>query len=194
MWHEESGSSLLKGDENVVHRLPQMEEEEGEGIDEQQSGGVGVERKQQKRTSFHSYGGGGGSLSSRPLVEGDEETEEELAVAQSPDIVTASAADSTPPSTVAATAMDSHKYQAMDVAPALLTEDFARQRIHFLFPNDSDDGDGGLPADFPKFDKKSFRMGKHLGRGCFSDVEEIVKVRSHALLALILQQKQLTTT
>jgi hypothetical protein len=61
----------------------------------------------------------------------------------------------------------------VEVAPDLLTEEYARKRIHFLFPAESAEG---LPADFPKLAKQSFCMGKHLGRGCCSDVEEIIKV------------------
>eukprot|EP00977_Amphora_coffeiformis_P006943 scaffold1511_cov170-Amphora_coffeaeformis.AAC.14 len=37
--------------------------------------------------------------------------------------------------------------------------------------------------DFPKFDKKELLTGKYLGRGGFSDVEEIIQIQPHAHVA-----------
>lgn len=60
------------------------------------------------------------------------------------------------------------------LTPDKLTRDFAMQRLAFLFPNDNF---GELPVDFPKFDKTELVTGKYLGRGGFSDVDEIIEIR-----------------
>ena len=48
------------------------------------------------------------------------------------------------------------------------------RRIHELFPDTSF---GFLPVDLPTFHKKNLVTGVHLGRGCFSDVFEIQRIK-----------------
>jgi hypothetical protein len=52
----------------------------------------------------------------------------------------------------------------------MLTEEYAMDRLHFLFPDESF---GEVPIDFPRFEKHEIETGKRLGRGGFSDVDEI---------------------
>jgi serine/threonine protein kinase len=56
----------------------------------------------------------------------------------------------------------------------LLTEEYALERLRFLFPDESF---GKLPEDFPRFDISEIETGKSLGKGGFSDVYEIRKFR-----------------
>jgi hypothetical protein len=167
-WHDESGGSFVPQATrlDVVDRLPHaMEEAEKQQQQQQQQQG-GEEQQPSTRASFHSVGEGG-PLTSRPLLEGDEGDEGTAGAAK---LVESMASPTVMPSKEAT---DHDNFQEVEVAPDLLTEEYARQRIHFLFPAESAEG---LPADFPKLAKQSFCMGKHLGRGCSSDVEEIVKV------------------